>query len=211
MKLGAETPELDAIDLQILELLAGPGPDPAGQARRAGRTLVAVGDRSGQEARGQRHHHRLSRVGRCARARQGCHRVHRRFDRASEGGGGFRAHRRRCSTTCSNVITSPANTPLLLKIKTNNTASLERLIRTIRSIEGVSRTETMVVLSTHTERATISRRGDRRDRSGGQRSRHAASPRAVKTVRRRHQEGMTMHEHQQHTSRTRPLLARARA
>jgi len=45
---------------------------------------------------------------------------------------------------------------LLLKIKTGNTSSLERLISTIRSIEGVSRTETMVVLSTHTERATIS-------------------------------------------------------
>src|SRR5580700_5425228 len=45
---------------------------------------------------------------------------------------------------------------LLLKIKTDNTSSLERLISTIRSIEGVSRTETMVVLSTHTERATIS-------------------------------------------------------
>ena len=45
---------------------------------------------------------------------------------------------------------------LLLKVKTNNTTSLERLISTIRSIEGVSRTETMVVLSTHIERAQIS-------------------------------------------------------
>lgn len=44
---------------------------------------------------------------------------------------------------------------LLLKVKTTNTSSLERLISQIRSIEGVSRTETMVVLSTHTERATI--------------------------------------------------------
>ena len=45
---------------------------------------------------------------------------------------------------------------LLLKVKSSNTSSLERLISTVRSIEGVSRTETMVVLSTHTERATIS-------------------------------------------------------
>jgi Lrp/AsnC family leucine-responsive transcriptional regulator len=44
---------------------------------------------------------------------------------------------------------------VLLKVKTGNTSSLERLISTIRSIEGVSRTETMVVLSTHAERSTI--------------------------------------------------------
>ena len=54
---------------------------------------------------------------------------------------------------CWNVITSPANIRFCLKIKTDNTSSLERLISTIRSIEGVSRTETMVVLSTHTERS----------------------------------------------------------
>jgi len=43
----------------------------------------------------------------------------------------------------------------LLKVKTNNTSSLEKLIRAIRLIEGVSRTETNVVLSTHTERTQI--------------------------------------------------------
>jgi Lrp/AsnC family leucine-responsive transcriptional regulator len=41
---------------------------------------------------------------------------------------------------------------LLLKIKTANTTTLEELISHLRSIEGVSRTETMIVLSTHTER-----------------------------------------------------------
>ena len=40
---------------------------------------------------------------------------------------------------------------VLLKVKVNNTSGLEELIRKIRSIEGVSRTETSVVLSTHTE------------------------------------------------------------
>lgn len=40
---------------------------------------------------------------------------------------------------------------LLLKIKTDNTSGLEDLIRQIRSIDGVERTETTVVLSTHTE------------------------------------------------------------
>lgn len=44
---------------------------------------------------------------------------------------------------------------LLLKVKTHNTASLERLIESVRSLTGVSRTETMVVLSTQTERTRI--------------------------------------------------------
>ena len=44
---------------------------------------------------------------------------------------------------------------LLLKVKTANTSSLERLISQIRSLEGVSRTNTMVVLSTHTERVQL--------------------------------------------------------
>jgi Lrp/AsnC family transcriptional regulator, leucine-responsive regulatory protein len=44
---------------------------------------------------------------------------------------------------------------LLLKIKTANTSSLERLISEIRSLPGVARTETMVVLSTHTERVQL--------------------------------------------------------
>lgn len=44
---------------------------------------------------------------------------------------------------------------VLLKVKTHNTASLEQLIGRIRVIDGVTRTETMVVLSTHTERAQI--------------------------------------------------------
>jgi Lrp/AsnC family leucine-responsive transcriptional regulator len=59
---------------------------------------------------------------------------------------------------------------LLLKVKTANTTTLEQLISHLRSIEGVSRTETMVVLSTHTERqfqlrpaAPSQRRGRRGD------------------------------------------------
>jgi len=40
---------------------------------------------------------------------------------------------------------------VLLKVKVDKTSGLEELIRKIRSIEGVSRTETSVVLSTHTE------------------------------------------------------------
>src|SRR5262249_62357160 len=40
---------------------------------------------------------------------------------------------------------------LLLKVKTANTSSLERLITQVRSLDGVTRTETTVVLSTHAE------------------------------------------------------------
>ena len=59
---------------------------------------------------------------------------------------------------------------LLLKVKTANTSSLERLISQIRSIEGVGRTETLVVLSTHTERVQLGLDG--------------AAPPATKRVRR---------------------------
>jgi len=44
---------------------------------------------------------------------------------------------------------------LLLKVKTQNTSSLEQLISQVRAIPGVTRTETMVVLSTHTERSQV--------------------------------------------------------
>jgi Lrp/AsnC family leucine-responsive transcriptional regulator len=44
---------------------------------------------------------------------------------------------------------------LMMKVKTENTESLEALIDRVRSIEGVTCTETMVVLSTRAERATI--------------------------------------------------------
>jgi Lrp/AsnC family leucine-responsive transcriptional regulator len=40
---------------------------------------------------------------------------------------------------------------LMLKVKTANTSSLEHLITQIRSLAGVTRTETTVVLSTHAE------------------------------------------------------------
>jgi Lrp/AsnC family leucine-responsive transcriptional regulator len=44
---------------------------------------------------------------------------------------------------------------LILKVKVATTAALERLIDQVRGIEGVSRTETMVVLSTQAERSRI--------------------------------------------------------
>ncbi|MAT28955.1 MAG: AsnC family transcriptional regulator [Sandaracinus sp.] len=44
---------------------------------------------------------------------------------------------------------------LLLKVRTKNTSELEGLIRRVRSLEGISHTETMVILSTHTERIPV--------------------------------------------------------
>jgi len=44
---------------------------------------------------------------------------------------------------------------LLLKVKTRNTESLEQLIRIVRSIPGVARTHTSVVLSTPVERSRL--------------------------------------------------------
>ena len=49
---------------------------------------------------------------------------------------------------------------LLLKVKTHNTSSLEDLIRRLRSLDGVVQTETMVVLSTHTESLELALDGD---------------------------------------------------
>jgi Lrp/AsnC family leucine-responsive transcriptional regulator len=57
---------------------------------------------------------------------------------------------------------------LLLKVKTDNTASLESLISTIRFIEGVSRTETMVVLSTYIERVTVALPEVEEEEEGGE-------------------------------------------
>jgi Lrp/AsnC family leucine-responsive transcriptional regulator len=47
----------------------------------------------------------------------------------------------------------------LLKVKTTNTSTLERLITQIRSLDGVARTETSVVLSTHIERVQLGLNG----------------------------------------------------
>jgi len=44
---------------------------------------------------------------------------------------------------------------LLLKIKTANTQTLEELITQLRAVRGVSRTETLVILSTHREETRL--------------------------------------------------------
>ncbi len=66
---------------------------------------------------------------------------------------------------------------LLLKVKTQNTSSLEELIRCVRSIDGVVQTETMVVLSTHTERQQLALDDD--GGAAGKRSRRNGADKAV--------------------------------
>jgi len=74
---------------------------------------------------------------------------------------------------------------VLLKVKTHNTASLEQLIRSIRLIDGVTRTETMVVLSTQTERTQISvYQEESQEAPNGKRHRHGGSKGAVTETRR---------------------------
>ena len=69
---------------------------------------------------------------------------------------------------------------LMLKVKTVDTETLEELIERIRSCEGVGRTETMVVLSTHAERSRVALSGNGElesrtpRRSGGTRGRRPA-------------------------------------
>ena len=56
---------------------------------------------------------------------------------------------------CHHVTGDPT---LLLKVKTRNTQSLERLISSLRSLSGVERTETNVVLSTLVEHSGVGNR-----------------------------------------------------
>jgi Lrp/AsnC family leucine-responsive transcriptional regulator len=69
---------------------------------------------------------------------------------------------------------------LMLKVKTHDTETLEELIESIRSLAGVERTETMVVLSTYTERMRVNLKDSeefdvrRSRRPGGPRSRRTA-------------------------------------
>ncbi|HJU27947.1 MAG TPA: Lrp/AsnC family transcriptional regulator [Candidatus Binataceae bacterium] len=72
---------------------------------------------------------------------------------------------------------------VLLKVKTNNTATLEDLIRSIRLIGGVIRTETMVVLSTQTERTQICVSVGELE-ANGKRHRHGGAKNSVAETKR---------------------------
>jgi Lrp/AsnC family transcriptional regulator, leucine-responsive regulatory protein len=71
---------------------------------------------------------------------------------------------------------------LMLKVKTRSTETLERLIDRVRGVEGVTRTETMVVLSTHTERCRIALDSDE-EPAPDRPSRPKGAPRVRRAVR----------------------------
>ena len=154
MKLGSEAIELDAIDRQILELLQEQGRIPLVKlGEQVGLSSPSVIDRVKKlEDSGiiTGYHASLDarRLGKDVTAFIGVSIAHPKTISTFE----------KTVALLDDVLECHHVTgehTLLLKVKTDNTSSLERLISTIRSIEGVSRTETMVVLSTHTERSSI--------------------------------------------------------
>lgn len=72
---------------------------------------------------------------------------------------------------------------LLLKVKARNTRALEQLISRIRSIPGVERTETNLVLSTHTERIQVAIGSSEEDAAEGDRSPKRRRPRRGRAAR----------------------------
>ncbi len=70
---------------------------------------------------------------------------------------------------------------LMLKVKTHNTETLEELIESIRSLAGVERTETMVVLSTYTEQMRVNLKDS--EEFDMQRSRRPGGPRSRRTAK----------------------------
>jgi Lrp/AsnC family leucine-responsive transcriptional regulator len=154
MKLGGDSAELDAIDLQILSILQGNGRiSHTKLAEQVGLSAPSVIDRvkkleDGGLIAGYYAALDARRLGKDVTAFIGVSISHPKtiglFEQTVD--------LLEDVLECHHVT---GQHTILLKVKTENTTSLERLISTIRSIEGVSRTETMVVLSTHTERNTI--------------------------------------------------------
>lgn len=154
MKLGSDSPELDAIDLQILNILQTNGRIPHTKlADQVGLSAPSVIDRvkkleDGGLITGYYAAVDARRLGKDVTAFIGVSISHPKTIGLFE----QTVNLLEDVLECHHVT---GEHTLLLKVKTENTTSLERLISSIRSIEGVARTETMVVLSTHTERNTI--------------------------------------------------------
>ena len=182
MKLGGDVPELDAIDLQILGILQANGRIPHVKlAEQVGLSAPSIIERVKKlEDCGviAGYHASLNarRLGKDVTAFIGVSIAHPKTIALFE----------QTVDLLDDVLECHHVTgqdTILLKIKTDNTSSLERLISTIRSIEGVARTETMVVLSTHTERNQIavhpSGEGSEPGNGHGRRSRHGPTPKPV--------------------------------
>jgi Lrp/AsnC family leucine-responsive transcriptional regulator len=175
MKLGNEMPDLDSIDLQILsslqehckislaklgEQVGLSAPSVIERIKKLEDSGVIVGYRAMVDAK---------RLGKDVTAFIGVSISHPKLVEAFE----RTIERLDDVLECHHVT---GGHTLLLKVKTENTATLEGLISAIRSIEGVARTETMVVLSTHTERTQIvlSSRADEEEAGNARRARNGA-------------------------------------
>jgi Lrp/AsnC family leucine-responsive transcriptional regulator len=182
MKLGEEQFELDEIDLGILSLLQD----------NCRTSLAKIGDQVGLSAPSViervkkledggliRGYHAIldaKRMGMDITAFIGVSINHPRLIR------GFEAEVNQIDDVleCHHVT---GGYTLLLKVKTRNTSSLESLISRIRSIEGVERTETMVVLSTHTERSQLAIVGRPESPPAAKKSRRNGDKTSVHAVR----------------------------
>jgi Lrp/AsnC family transcriptional regulator, leucine-responsive regulatory protein len=154
MKLGGDIPELDAIDLQILSILQVNGRIPHVKlAEQVGLSAPSVIERVKKlEDSGliTGYHATVDarRLGKDVTAFIGVSIAHPKTIGLFE----ETVDLLEDVLECHHVT---GQHTIILKVKTDNTSSLERLISTIRSIDGVARTETMVVLSTHIERSQI--------------------------------------------------------
>ena len=155
MKLGGEIPELDAIDLQIVQILQEQGRIPHVKlGEQVGLSAPSVIERvkkleDGGIITGYHACVNAKRLGIDVTAFIGVSINHPRSIGLFE----HKVETLEDVLECHHVT---GQHTLLLKVKTDDTSSLERLISTIRSIEEVAHTEPMVVLSTHTERSQIS-------------------------------------------------------
>src|ERR1039457_4075911 len=175
MKFGGESPELDAIDLQIIGLLQEHGRIPLVKlGEQVGLSAPSVIERvkkleDGGVITGYHASVDARQLGKDVTAFIGVSIGHPRtiglFEEAVE--------RLEEVLECHHIT---GEHTVLLKVKTGSTATLEELIKTIRTIDGVARTETMVVLSTHTERTQIavSNSKEPTDAGNGKRHRHVA-------------------------------------
>jgi Lrp/AsnC family leucine-responsive transcriptional regulator len=176
MKFGGDSPELDAIDLQIIALLQEHGRIPLVKlGEQVGLSAPSVNERvkkleDGGVIIGYHATVDATRLGKDVTAFIGVSISHPKTNSLFEESVALFDDVLECHHVTGQFT-------LMMKIKTENTSSLERLISAIRSIEGVARTETMVVLSTHTERGMISvhSNGDSHEAANGRRHRHASA------------------------------------
>ena len=192
MKFGGDSPELDAIDLQIINLLQEHGRIPLVKlGEQVGLSAPSVNERvkkleDGGVIIGYHATVDATRLGKDVTAFIGVSIAHPKTISLFEESVALLDDVLECHHVTGQHT-------LMMKVKTENTSSLERLISTIRSIEGVARTETMVVLSTHTERGLISSAPQwRRERAG---QRQTASSRFREICAPGFKAGVMMHNY----------------